>query len=161
MSTLDFIAGLTFGVKAVEDTAPATERQLSKAGVALSADARAKLQALADWLESEQDDTLDPNRHVQHGSYGAVCTIKDWADPRIYVTYVSTMGALVQMYEPFKLSEATQLTHSMWRAPSDQVIARIGRILGISVNEVTRLWIYLLKDGGYLHRIIDNLRTLK
>ena len=130
--------------------------ELTKAGIALTAEARHKLQQLAEWIEQEIVENHDPR--VRLGYHGGVVTYTDRN-----VTYVSPLGALVQMFEPIKLAEAQQLGHRMYQAYPYMLMTRICNILTITRNEHLKLLRYLYNTGsGYEYRdIIKALRTLK
>lgn len=159
MSTLQIIESAMRGAKAARRTS-CEGLTFAKTGVALSAEAVAKLQALADWLELDRLCEGDRYRTVQYGHYGDVCTIRDWKDSSKYVTYVSAAGALVQMYQPLRLSDADRIAHDMWRASPRTVSKRIASILGISDDNVIPLWTYFLREGSYRSTIISQIRAL-
>lgn len=112
------------------------------------------MQQLARWLELELESRQDPVVKLVY--YGGVS-----ANTLEGVTFVSPLGALVQMFEPFRLIDAKRLTHSLYKAETTQYHLRIASILGISMNEVPQLVRYIYQMNADTRQIIKALRTLK
>lgn len=144
-------------VRAVNATGSDPSCRLTRAGVVLSADARAKLQALADWLEGELEHTNVPGTGVSFGQCGAIVTRQTWQAKH---TFVSPIGALVQMYQPFKLDEAEQIAIGYWRIPMTRVIERAAGILGVSIEDLEKVRRFYLMYNASLPTIISQLRML-
>lgn len=125
----------------------------TKAGVALTADARRKLQQLADWLDGEAIAQRDPR--VRFGLVSAVTLMED------NVTVVSVTGALVQMFEPFTRADGRLLAWGTRVVPWRQAAQRAAHILGISQRDVQTLVIYWYQKGSKPATIAKQLRTLK
>lgn len=121
----------------------------------LSADALAKLQQLADWMERElQEGQQDPR--VKLSNFGTVSTFTNEK-----VTRVTPFGALAQMFDPFKLSDSTTLTFGVQVIQPLQLDDRVAKILGLSIQEVVELRRQLLSNGYTLNHVLDALRKLK
>ena len=140
--------------KAAEPTIPLpTNRKLTKAGVALTAEAILKLHQLADWMELAMSNR-QPDPTVVLG-YTSICRLPSG------VTSVSAFGALVQMFDPFKLSEAKyyfkeQTAHVHYY----DLVPRVARILDISIKEVDALLTYLYTPNFGLSYVILKLRDI-
>ena len=125
----------------------------TKAGVALSADARSKLQQLADWMELETSSRQDPR--VQLNYYGGIMTYEG-------VTHVSPVGALVQMFQPFKLSEAKQMKLAgMHIAQYADVMLRFADILDLGSMGAEDIVRHIYAGDLSMKGAIQRLRTLK
>lgn len=134
------------------------KRKLTKAGVALSADARRKLQALADWIDLQVVmGQTDPQVRLAWIAGVARFTTAITGP----ITYVSVVGALVQMYKPFKLSDSSQLTHDVHRIRNESVSERAAEILGIKLSEVRQLLAYLHRNTATHADVVTKLRALK
>ena len=135
-----------------------TKPQLTKAGIVLSAEARSRLQQLADWLEREQKVNQNPRVQLQYG--GGIHT-----DTFLNVTYVTPFGALVQMFDPYRLSDAEQRSPCVYSIPSNKYSARFQSILGIDHEDFLQLLRYVYNFLGTLNidtdSIVKALRTLK
>lgn len=129
---------------------------LTKAGIVLNADARQKLQALADWMEREQQGPQDPR--VRLSFLGSVVTMVGED-----ITFVSPFGALVQMFEPFKLINANTISYRVRSVSKEKMTERVCRILGITDSEFRWLlrYIYDREHPTTTQTIITALRTLK
>jgi hypothetical protein len=136
-----------------------TSPKSTPAGVALSAEARGRLQQLADWIEREVEGNQDPR--VRLAYYGGLST-----DTVKNITYVTPLGALVQMFDPFKLADAKQIGHGLYLVSSPMLHTRVASVLGIHPIDVILLTQYLFETNITGCRI-DNLavaqalRTLK
>ena len=126
-----------------------------KGGIALSAEARKKLQQLADWLELENTSNQDPRVRL---SYLGGIVLNERSD----ITSISAFGALVQMFQPFKKDDAYELgLYGLFRIPGDAIRLRVGEVLGITEDEVFLLQAYLYARGVKYPTIIEALRALK
>ena len=125
----------------------------TKAGVALSAAARKKLQHVAKWMAAELKGNQDPT--IRLGLHGGVARYT-----RTDVTFLSTFGVLVQMFQPFKLSELKQLDQGIYISQPGPLFSRAAEILEITPLEAQVLSLYLNKDS-YFSTTVKLLRTLK
>jgi hypothetical protein len=131
------------------------KRKSTKAGIALTAEARSKLQQLADWIERELEGNQNPLVRLEY--YGGVVTFKDRN-----CTYVSPMGALVQMFQPFTLADAKKLRYGVYRADHYDLAVRVANILGITMGDYLLLTRYLYNSPTLAFAsIAKTLRTLK
>ena len=73
------------------------------------------------------------------------------------VTHVTPMGALVQMYNPFKLTEARWIMPGMFTAGP---VHRAPQILGIPVWDYYTLIGYIHKTDG-MEGVIQQLRNIQ
>lgn len=139
-------------------TMPKSKTKLlpTKAGVALSAPALAKLHALADWVQQELEGNQDPQIRLSY--LGRVSVISDEVSGDT-VTHVSPLGALVQTHRPFKLSETYQLRYGMWSVTSPQLSKRVQKILQINHAGYLQLLRYL-GDKPHFPNVIAALRDL-
>ena len=152
-SSVAFLGALF--AKAVEPTTPLpTNRRSTKAGVALTAEASLKLQQLADWMELARAGKANSSVKLAYEN-----SITKWeADGE---TRVSTFGALVQMFKPFKLSEAMHLRpHGMYRISFLETRIRAAEILELSPRELFQLFQYIYAAGYGWERIIKQIREL-
>ena len=141
--------------KAAEPTTPLpTNRRSTKAGVALTAEASLKLQQLADWMELARAGKANSSVKLAYEN-----GITKW---ELYgETRVSTFGALVQMFKPFKLSEATQvLPFNIYRVSFTKINPRAAEILELSLRERAQLRQYLYSAGYSWECIIKQIREL-
>ena len=124
------------------------KQALTKAGIVLSADARNKLQQLADWMERESKGQQDPR--VKLSLMGGIVTVSTYVskDKAKKVTFVAPFGALVQMFEPFKLVDANKIMYGVHSIDSDRIRARACSILEITSEEYTKLLNYVYNIGG-------------
>ena len=111
----------------------------TKAGVALSASALAKLHRLADWMQQELEGNQDPRVRLSY--LGRVSVISDEANGNI--THASPLGILVQMHQPFRLVDTYQLRYNVWSVTSYQIHKRVQDILGINECEYFKMLQYL------------------
>lgn len=131
------------------------KRKLTKAGVALSAEARHRLQQLADWIEREVQSNQDPRVCLGHS--GGIINSNG-------VTLMSPMGALVQMFKPLTLADAkTSLLYGFHAAQYKDIADRAAEILGLSFDEYLQLLRYIYAPGHSFEfaAIAKTLRTLK
>lgn len=112
------------------------------------------MQQLADWVEQEVAGNQDPR--VQLRYYGGMS-----ADTEKNITYVTPLGALVQMFEPFKLTDGKQhLLYDLVLVSESMVHTRVASVLGIEQRDVTTLVQYLF-EHCYTTMGIDNLEVVK
>jgi hypothetical protein len=131
-----------------------TSPKSTPAGVALSAEARRRLQRLADWLELEVTaGNQDPR--VRLAYYGGMST-----DTESGITYVTPLCALVQMFDPFKLAGAKRLMHNLYSVSTPLVYERVASVLGITRDEVTVLMRYMY-ETALSSKGIDNLEVVR
>ena len=131
------------------------KRKLTKAGVALSAEARSRLQQLADWMERELKGNQNPQVRLEYS--GGVLT-----NTHTNVTSVSPIGALVQMFQPFELKDAKQILPGLYLASGTQLSVRFANILGVTHSEYLELIRYLYSSTSIAFAEITKLlRTLK
>lgn len=78
-------------------------------------------------------------------------------------TWVSPMGALIQMFDPFSRSEAKQLMHGVYAASQPDIVKRAAGVLGLTDEEYLRFIRYLYDDAMSFQfaTIVKTLRTLK
>lgn len=126
----------------------------TKGGIALSADAREKLQHLANWIEEEIHGNQDP--HVRLDYIGAI-TVRDQSD----ATHLSPMGALVQMFKPFKPGNLKPLLHGFYVVTTHLVYLRAAGLLGINMDELYALQREMFKYGYDFPAVVRGLRDLK
>lgn len=127
-----------------------TNPKSTKAGVVLSADARKKLQRLADWLEMEQ--IAPQHQQIRLAYLGGLITIAN-------TTYMTPFAVLVQMYDPFKKTDAQKITYDTYRINPIALRERFCRILGINEEGYMKLLRYVYTDLDT--PIINQLRSLK
>ncbi len=127
-----------------------TSQKSTRAGVALSADAISKLHRLADWMEQELKGQQNPQ--IKLSLMGHITTMVNHN-----VTHVTPMGALVQMYQPFKLTEARWVMPGMFTA---EPVNRAPQILGIPVWDYYTLIGYIHKTDG-MEGVIQQLRNIQ
>lgn len=127
-----------------------TNPRSTRVGIALSADAISKLHRLADWMEQELQGQQNPQ--IKLSLLGQITTMVSHN-----VTHVTPMGALVQMYNPFKLNEARWVMPDMFTADPAQ---RAPKILGIEAWEYYTLISYIHKTGG-MEGVIQQLRNIQ
>lgn len=125
----------------------------TKAGVALSAAARKKLQHVATWMALELKGNQD--RTIRLGHHGGVASYTE-----NNVTFLSAFGVLVQIFQPFKLSEMKYIDRGVYISNVNILFKRTGKILGISISEVQLLSYYINRDS-YFSTTVKQLRTLK
>lgn len=128
-----------------------TNLKSTKAGIVLNAQARSRLQRLADWMEEELRGNQDPK--VKLGYLGGVSTSAG-------ITYLTPFGVLVQMFHPFVVTDTKWLMPGASRVPVESVLFRVCSILDISPAEYFILLQYLYRDHQY-PAIIKALRKLK
>lgn len=128
-----------------------TNPKLTKAGVALSAQARSRLQRLADWMEEELRGNQDPEIKL---SYLGGISLHEG------ITHLTPLGALVQIYAPFKETDLKRLMPGTSRVPEKLKLSRVRNILGISPAEYFILLRYIYRDLQF-PAVIKTLRTLK
>ena len=126
----------------------------TKAGIALNADARKKLQQLADWIEEEIRGNQDP--HVRLDYIGAI-TIRDQSD----ATHLSPIGALVQMFKPFKPGNLKLLVYGLHVVRTHHVYFRAASILNITIDELYALQREIFQYGYDFPAVVRGLRSLK
>lgn len=127
-----------------------TKPKLTRAGIALSADAISKLHRLADWMKQELQGQQNPQ--IKLSLMGHITTMVNHN-----VTHVTPMGALVQMYHPFKLTEARWVMPGMFTAdPANRAPA----ILDIPVWDYHTLLGYIHKTDG-MEGVIQQLRNIQ
>ena len=126
----------------------------TKAGVALSAAARKKLQHVAKWMAAELKGNQDPT--IRLGWHGGVASYTKCSK----VTFLSTYGVLVQMFQPFKLTDLKQLDQDIYISQPGPLFIRAAEILEITPLEAQVLSLYLNKDS-YFSTTVRLLRTLK
>lgn len=138
----------------VKDVVPMSESKTkpksTRAGIALSADAISKLHRLADWMEEELRGQQNPQ--IKLSLMGHITTMVNHN-----VTHVTPMGALVQMYHPFKLTEARWVMPGMFTA---EPVHRAPQILGIAVWDYYTLIGYIHKTDG-MEGVIQQLRNIQ
>lgn len=132
-----------------------TKLQSTKAGVALSAEALAKLHRLADWMQQELEGNQDPRVRLSY--HGRVSVISDEANGSI--THASPFGILIQMYQPFRLVDTYQLRYNMWSVTSCQMRRRVQDILEINEGEYFKMLQYLF-FRPHIPDVIAALRDL-
>ena len=127
----------------------------TKAGVALSASALAKLHRLADWMQQELEGNQDPRVRLSY--LGRVSVIFGEASGNI--THASPLGILIQMHHPFKLVDTYQLRYNMWCVTSCQMSERVCSILETDHAGYLKMVQYL---GGKPHfpDVVTALRDL-
>lgn len=125
--------------------------KLTKAGVVLTAEARARLQRLANWMEVEL--VAPQNPRVRLSYLGGLVTIGE-------TTYMTPLAALVQMYYPFKLSDATEQLSGMYKIDASKLHFRIREMLGITPVEYYQILGYIYHRVD-LQDVVQTLRTLK
>lgn len=131
-----------------------TSPKSTPAGVVLSAEARSRLQQVADWMEKELEGNQDPRIRLEH--CGSVVT-----NTATGITCVSPFGVLIQMFQPFTLAEAKQLMYGLYVAPYYAAEFRAAAILGIDHHGYLMLLRYLYDNDMKFPSIIKALRTLK
>lgn len=131
-------------------------RVSTRAGFALSAEAVEKLQALADWMEREvTQGQQDPRVRLSY--LGGITKFMDTD-----VTHVSPLGALVQMYQPFRLSDAKKVSYRTAVAPHATFRTRVMATLGLQTQgELNSLYDHLYQRGYPFPDVIRALRVLK
>lgn len=128
-----------------------TSPRSTRAGVALSAQARSRLQRLADWMEEELRSNQDPKIKL---SYLGGISVHEGT------THLSPLSALVQIYDPFKQTDAKWLMPGTSRVPQDSALFRVCNILDISPAEYFILLRYVYRDHRF-PAVIKALRALK
>lgn len=127
----------------------------TKAGIVLSAAAYKKLQQLADWMETRLDRTIVTPVTLSYTGCIVYSTERK-------VTFVSPLGALVQMFKPFKLKDARgNFLVGLLGIHTSLVHARVIEILGISHADLKKLINYMYRTGLSFPRVIEALRNLK
>lgn len=129
------------------------KRTSTKAGVALTAEARTKLQQVADWIEADSKST-DPFRRVRFGGVNGIF-VNDGT------TWLSILGTIVQCYAPFKLKDAIKVCGSVYRVRWDRCSEPVMKILDITEDELLILLQYLYRNGSHASAMVRKLRTLK
>lgn len=129
-------------------------RVSTKGGIALSADARKKLQHLANWIEEEIHGNQDP--HVRLDYIGAI-TVRDRSD----ATHLSPMGALVQMFKPFQPEDLKPLLQGFYIVSTHLVYFRAAKILGLNMDELHALQRKMFEYGYDFPSVVRGLRDLK
>ena len=130
------------------------KRKLTKAGVALSADARSKLQQVARWMTAELKANQDPKIRLGYSGGLEMNTTNN-------VTVLSPFGVLVQMFDPMNVADLKQLRYNMYVARTVRLHARAAEILGINNEELLMLLRYMLVGNWSFEIAIKQLRTLK
>ena len=128
-----------------------TNPKLTKAGVALSARARSRLRRLADWMEEELRGNQDPGIKL---SYLGGISLHEG------IAHLTPLGALVQIYDPFKETDLKWLMPGTSRVPEELEMSRVCNILDISHAEYFILLRYIYRDLQF-PAVIKTLRTLK
>lgn len=126
----------------------------AKVGVVLSADARKKLQQLADWIEEEIRGNQDP--HVRLDYIGAI-TVRERSD----ATHLSPVGALVQMFQPFSSVDLKSLLNDFHIVSGNHVYFRAAAILGIDVEQLYVVLRQMFQYGYDFPAVVRGLRSFK
>lgn len=132
-----------------------TKLKSTKAGVALSAEALAKLQRLAEWMEGELSGNQDPQVRLSYLGRVTVTTNDETGN----VTFASPFGVLVQMHKPFKLTDCYQLRYNMYSVTSCQMRKRVMEVLDVNEAGYFKLLQYVF-FRPQLTDVIEALRDL-
>jgi len=128
--------------------------KLTKAGVALDAAARNKLQQVARWMSDELKGNQDPR--IILGFSGGIAT-----NTKINLTVMSPFGVLVQMYDPMNCVDMKYLERGVYVSTDEMIRIRAAKILGITELDFLLILKYVYATGWIPDHVIHMLRGLK